>query len=59
MFNESISSVAGGVVGSSDSEVVIATYSGCVMGLVKELPSQQSISQEVQAKLAALKYVHT
>ena len=56
VFSESISSVVGGVVGSTDSEVVVATYSGRVMGLVKELIEGQSISQEVQSKLTSLRY---
>ena len=46
----------GGGVGSVDyEEVVVATYSGRVMGLTMEPITQQPISQEVQAKLTALK----
>ena len=53
-----MTSVDGGSVGSADyEEVVVATYSGRVMGLTREPVQRQPISQEVQAKLTALKYV--
>ena len=56
MFNESVSSVCGGVVGSSDyEEVTVATYSGRVLGLTKEQVALQPISEAVQSKLATLK----
>ena len=58
MLSESVTSVAGGAVGSADyEEVVLATYSGRVIGLTKEPIQQQPISQEVQAKLSALRSV--
>ena len=48
----------GGSVGSADyEEIAVATYSGRVMGLTREPVQRQPISQEVQAKLTALKYV--
>lgn len=53
-----MTSVDGGSVGSADyEEVVVATYSGRVMGLTREPVQQQPISQEVLAKLTALKLV--
>lgn len=56
MFGESVTSVDGGIVGSSGSEeVVVATYSGRVHGLAKESSVPQPISQEVQSKIEALK----
>ena len=56
MFNESVTSVAGGMVSSNYEEVVVATYSGRVLGLTRELGgATQPISQEVQAKIEALK----
>ena len=56
MFSESISSIEGGMVGSSDyEEVLVATYSGCVFGLTREPIVPKPISKEVQAKLTALK----
>ena len=58
VLSESVTSVAGGAVGSADyEEVVLATYSGRVIGLTKEPIQQQPISQEVQAKLSALRSV--
>ncbi|XP_064405547.1 Bardet-Biedl syndrome 7 protein homolog [Halichondria panicea] len=55
-LNESVTSVCGGVVGSSEhDEVIVATYSGCVLGLTKEQVAKQTLSQEVQTKLASLK----
>ena len=51
-----MTAVDGGCVGSADfEEVVVATYSGRVMGLTREHVAQQPISQEVQDKLTALK----
>ena len=56
VFSESVMSVDGGLVGSSNhEEVVIATYSGRVLGLVREMGAQQPISQETQAKIEALR----
>ena len=56
MFGESVTSVDGGIVGSSGSEeVVVATYSGRVHGLARESSVPQPISQEVQSKIEALK----
>jgi len=56
IFTESISSIAGGVVGSpDDEEVTVATYSGRIYGLTKNQAVPGSISSEVQAKLVALK----
>ena len=56
VLNESVTSVDGGAVGSADyEEVVVATYSGRVMGLTREPIQQQPVSQEVQAKLTALR----
>ena len=57
VFNESISSVDGGMVGSSmHEEVVVATYSGRVLGLTHEPSVQQTISQETKAKVEVLRY---
>ena len=59
-LNESVTSVCGGVVGSSQhDEVIVATYSGCVLGLTKEQLANQTISKEAQSKLATLKFVIT
>ncbi len=56
VLNESVMSVAGGMVGSSShGEVVVATYSGRVLGLTREPHLQQPLSQEVQAKLEMLR----
>lgn len=55
VFNESIASVDGGMVGSSFEEVVVATYSGRVFGLSREPVVPKPISQEVQAKLDSMK----
>ena len=56
VMSESVTSVGGGSVGSADyEEVVVATYSGRVMGLTREPIQHQPISQEVQTKLVALK----
>ncbi len=56
VFNESITSIGGGVVGSSNyEEVTIATYSGRVFGLTQEPIVPKPLSQELQAKLEALK----
>lgn len=56
VFNESVASVGGGVVGSSNfEEVIVATYSGRVFGLSREPAVPKPISQEVQAKLDVLK----
>ena len=53
-----MTSVDGGAVGSADyEEVVLATYSGRVIGLTKEPIQQQPISQEVQDKLKTLRLV--
>lgn len=58
VFSESISSVDGGVVGSSmHEEVVVATYSGRVLGLTHEPSVQQTISQETKAKVEVLRYI--
>ncbi len=55
-LNESVTSVCGGVVGSSQhDEVIVATYSGCVLGLTREQLNSQTLSKEVQSKLATLK----
>ena len=57
-FNESITSVCGGLVGSSSSEVLVSTYSGQIYGLCKDTGHKtQTISSEVQEKLDVLKYV--
>ena len=56
VFSESVSSIAGGVVGSADfEEVTVATYSGRVYGLTRNQAVPSTISSEVQAKLLALK----
>ena len=58
VFNESVASVAGGMVGASNyQEVVVATYGGGVFGLSREPVVTKPISQEVQAKLDSLKQV--
>ena len=58
VFSESIASVCGGTVGSSNyQEVVVATYGGRVFGLSREPVTPKPISQEVQAKLDSLKQV--
>lgn len=56
VFNESIASIGGGTVGSSNyQEVTVATYSGRVVGLTREPIVPKPISQEVRAKLDSLK----
>ena len=56
VFNESITSIDGGVVGSSNyEEVTIATYSGRVFGLTQEPIVPKPLSKELKAKLEALK----
>ena len=56
VMSKSVTSICGGSVGSADyEEVVVATYSGRVMGLTREPIQHQPISQEVQTKLVALK----
>jgi Bardet-Biedl syndrome 7 protein len=56
VLSESVTGVNGGVVGSAHyEEVVVCTYSGRLIGLTREPQSQQSISQEVQEKLEALR----
>ena len=55
MFNESVSSVDGGMVGSTSHEVVVATYSGRVLGLAQEPSVPQPISQEMKGKVEALR----
>ena len=55
MFNESVSSVDGGMVGSTSHEVVVAMYSGRVLGLAQEPSVPQPISQEMKGKVEALR----
>ena len=56
VFNESIASIAGGTVGSSNyEEVTVATYSGRVFGLTREPMTPKPVSQELRAKLDGLK----
>lgn len=56
MFSESISSIAGGMVGSSDyEEVTVATYGGRVFGLTREAMAPKPMSQDVKAKFEMLR----
>lgn len=56
VFNESISSVAGGTVGHSTyEEVTVATHNGRIFGLTREPMAPKPMSQEVKAKLDAMK----
>lgn len=57
-FRESITSVAGGVVGSVDhDEIVVGTYNGQIIGLTSRTSLQQiaSISDETKAKVDILR----
>ena len=57
IFTESITAIGGGTVGSAKEEVVVATYSGRVLGLTQDPVSSKPISHEVAAKIEALKLV--
>jgi Bardet-Biedl syndrome 7 protein len=57
-FPESISSVAGGYVGSADhKEIVVGTYNGQIVGMTSRTSLHQAeiISSETRTKIAALK----
>ena len=57
-FRESITSIAGGLVGSVDhNDIVVGTYNGQILGLTSRTSLQQiaSISDETKAKVATLR----